>query len=130
MLDRYFVKPETIERVRGSWIGGEIERYVVWLAEHGYGKRSVWRRVPLVFAFGEFARERGARGVADLPVHVEAFVADQVARHDARNGSTRPMAKEVRGPVEQMLSVVVAGFRPTGRRPHPRPFADIAPGFF
>jgi len=50
---------------------------------------------------------------------VEAFVADAVARHDARTGSTRPMAKEVRGPVEQLLSVVLTGFEPTGRRRHP-----------
>ena len=40
------------------------------------------------------------------------------------------MAKEVRGPVEQMLSVVLPGFEPTGRRHHPQPFADVVPGFF
>src|SRR5581483_701949 len=42
--------------------------------------------------------------------------------------SDRPMAKEVRGPVEQMLSVVLA--TPTGRRHHPQPFADVFPRFF
>ena len=40
------------------------------------------------------------------------------------------MAKEVRGPVEQMLSVVLPGFERTGRRHHPQPFADVCPGFF
>lgn len=40
------------------------------------------------------------------------------------------MAKEVRSPVEQMLSVVLTGFEPTGRRHHLQPFADVAPGFF
>ena len=40
------------------------------------------------------------------------------------------MAKEVRGPVEQMLAVVLADFEPTGRPHHARPFADVAPGFF
>jgi site-specific recombinase XerD len=83
-----------------------------------------------VFAFGEFARERGAQAVGELPAHVEAFVAERVAAHDARTGSRRPMAKEVRGPVEQMLAVVLAGFEPTGRPHHARPFADVAPGFF
>jgi hypothetical protein len=28
MLDEYFVKPGTIERVRSSWIGAEIETYL------------------------------------------------------------------------------------------------------
>jgi integrase/recombinase XerD len=58
------------------------------------------------------------------------FVADRVSAHDARNGSKRPMAKEIRGPVEQLLTVVVPGFEPSGRSHHAQPFADIAPGFF
>ena len=40
------------------------------------------------------------------------------------------MAKEVRGPIEQMLSVVLPGFEPTGRHPHPQPFAEAVPSFF
>ena len=40
------------------------------------------------------------------------------------------MAKEVRGPVEQMLSVVLAGFEPSGRPHHAQPFADAVPRFF
>ena len=35
MLEKYFVRPQTVDRVRASWIGAEIERYVEWLAEHG-----------------------------------------------------------------------------------------------
>ena len=130
MLEQYFVKPATIDRIRGSWIAAEIETYVAWLVEHGYSTKSIWRRVPIAFAFGEFARERGARAVGELPAHVEAFVAERVAAHDARTGSMRPMAKEVRGPVEQMLAVVLPGFEPTGRPHHARPFADVVPGFF
>lgn len=72
MLETYFVKPETVERIRASWIGAEVERYVGWLADQGYGARCVWRRVPLGVAFGEFALRRGAKVVADLPAHVDA----------------------------------------------------------
>src|SRR5215208_4288325 len=88
MLERYFVKPTTIDRIRGSWIAAEIETYVAWLVDQGYSTKSIWRRVPIAFAFGEFAGGRGASAVGDLPAHVEAFVADSVARHDARTGST------------------------------------------
>ena len=130
MLERYFVKPATLDRIRGSWITSEIEAYVVWLVEQSYSTKSIWRRVPIVFAFGEFARDRGARTVDELPGHVEAFVAERVAAHNARTGSGRPMAKEVRGPVEQMLAVVLAGFEPTGRPHHAQPFAEVVPGFF
>ena len=47
MLEEYFVKPETIDRFRGSWIASEIESYGVWLVDQGYSTkpRSVdrWR---------------------------------------------------------------------------------------
>jgi len=130
MLEEYFVKPATIDRFRGSWIAAEIETYVAWLAGQGYSTKTVWRRVPIAFGFGEFARGRGVRSAGELPEHVQAFVADWVAAHDARTGSCRPMAKEVRGPAEQFLSGVLAGSEPTGRPRHTRPFADVLPGFF
>lgn len=130
MLEQYFAKPSTVDRFRGSWIGAEIETYLAWLVDHDYSARSIWHRVPTVFTFGEFARSQGANEISDLPAHVDAFVATRVALHDERARSTRPMAKEVRGPVEQMLSVVVPGFDGTGRPHHARPFAEAVPGFF
>jgi len=36
MLEDFFVKPETIVRLRGSWIGPQIEEYVAWLVERGF----------------------------------------------------------------------------------------------
>jgi integrase/recombinase XerD len=133
MLEDYFVKPQTIDRIRASWIGPEIERYVDWLSEHGYRARNVPRRVPVLVAFGEFARARGAGTVQELPGHVEAFVAGRIARRARarRDGVVSPtMAKEVRGPVEQMLAVVLPGFEGTGRRRRKQPFAGVLPGFF
>lgn len=130
MLENYFVQPATVDRYLGSWVGAEIEQYVVWLAGHHYSDRCVWRRVPLVFAFGEFACARGAAIVGDLPAYVDAFVDDRVALHHKRNGSSRSMAKEVRGPVEQMLTVVLPGYDPSGRQHLELPFAETVPGFF
>ena len=115
MLEQYYVKPATVDRLRGSWIAPQIEEYLSWLVERGYSARFVWTRIPIAFAFGEFAQARGAREVSELPGHVDAFVADRIARHHARTGSTRPMSKEVRGPVEQLLTVVVTGFVASGR---------------
>lgn len=130
MLEQYFIKPATVERFRASWIGPDIECYVGWLADHGYGPKSILRRVPILFAFGEFAHERGAAVLSELPEHIDGFVADRVARSRSWTGSTRPMAKEVRGPVEQMLSIVLPGFEPSGRPHHRQPFVDELPRFF
>ncbi len=35
MLETYFVKPQTVDRIRACWIGAEIERYAGWLSEQG-----------------------------------------------------------------------------------------------
>lgn len=131
MLETYFVQPQTVDRIRASWIGAEVESYTAWLAAQGYSSRSVLRRVPVAVAFGEFAREHGASKVADLPMHVEGFVAKRVAEHQgSRAGQVAVLSKEVRGPIEQMLRVAVPGFQGTGRRHHPEPFTDTVPGFF
>src|SRR6266581_5077600 len=133
MLEEYFVKPDTVDRIRSSWAGPEVERYVAWLAGQGYRPRTVWHRVPLLLGFAEFARDRGARTAEDLPAHVEAFVADCVTRREAcrRGGPVRQdPSKEFRGPVEQMLELVVPGYQASGRRHHDMPFSGSVPGFF
>ena len=53
MLETYFIKPQTVDRIRASWIGPEIEHYVNWLTEQGYSARTILRRVPMLVAFGE-----------------------------------------------------------------------------
>ena len=126
MLETYFVKPQTVDRIRACWIGAEIERYAGWLSEQGYSTRTVLRRVPMFVAFGEFARLRGALVLADLPAHVDGFVAMRVASY--RRGPDA--AIEVRGAVEQMLAVVLPGFERTGRPRRELPFARTVPGFF
>jgi hypothetical protein len=83
MLETYFVKPQTVDRIRACWIGAEIERYAGWLSEQGYSTQTVLRRVPALVAFGEFARLRGASVPTDLPAHVDAFVAMRVASRAA-----------------------------------------------
>ncbi len=131
MLESYYVRPQAVGRVRASWIGSEIECYVVWLAEQRYSRASVRRRVPVLVAFGEFARAGGARSIGDLPAHVEAFVAERVPEL-AQLGAVaaRERVKNVRGPIEQMLRLVVPGFTGSRRPLLEVPFIDELPGFF
>ena len=35
MLDQYFVKPSTIDRIRACWLAPQIERYVEWMRAEG-----------------------------------------------------------------------------------------------
>src|ERR1051326_8357945 len=109
MFERYFVLPDTIDRIRASWIAGPIERYVARLTEKGYAARTVCRRVPIVVRFGEFAHYRGASELEDLPNHIEAFVAAWVAKraqHKKNEQQRNVVAKEARTPVQQMLRLV------------------------
>jgi site-specific recombinase XerD len=133
MLESYYVRPQAVDRIRASWIGAEIECYVVWLAEQSYSRASVRCRVPVLVAFGEFARAGGARSVGDLPAHVEAFVAKRVPEHRAAQlgaVAARERVKNVRGPIEQMLRLVVPGFTGSRRPLLEVPFIDELPGFF
>ena len=130
MLERYFVKPSTVDRIRGSWIAPAIEAYVGWLAEHGYSAAVVHGRVPILVRFGEFARDAGAKTLADLPLHIDAFIAWRVGERAAlrSDGLTGPtLAKDLRVQIEAMLAVAVPGFERTGRRLRPQPFVAEVP---
>ena len=83
MLESYFIRPETVDRIRESWIGSLIEGYVRWLTEHNYAARNVLRRVPILVRFGAFAAGQGANRWDELPAHVEAFIG---AWLQSRNG--------------------------------------------
>lgn len=133
MLERYFVKPATVDRIRASWIAEPIERYVDWLAEHGYAPRNVFRRVPVLVQFGAFAAGRGARHVKELPEHVDAFVDEWLRTHGGppRPPARRKVAHFARGVVEQMLRVDLPDLVLAGHRaPLSDPFIQEAPGFF
>jgi integrase/recombinase XerD len=131
MLERYYVQPDTIDRVRSSWIGEAIERYVGWLNENDYAARTVLRRIPLLMEFGEMAKQYGATKLEELPEYIEDFSHHWLKNHgkgcktnQARNG----VLEEAKNPVKQMLALVLPSFEK--RAPRPDPFRDFAPHFF
>ena len=134
MLEKYFARPATVDRIRSSWIGGAIEQYVNSLSEQGYAARNIFHRVPLLLRFGEFARRRGATRIEDLPALVDAFVDQWAHERGAKATSTKARKKVAscaRNPIEQMLRLVVAGFRGRRRARWARaPFEGRAGEFF
>lgn len=134
MLEQYFVRPETIDRIRSGWLGEPIEQYVTWLTENRYRPRNVFRRVPILVQFGEFTASRGARAFVELPAYVAPFVRYWVDEH-TQPSTSEPTRKRVacdaRNPVEQMLRLVLDDFQGSGRsRAESPPFAEKVPGFF
>lgn len=133
MLERYFVRPETVDRIRASWIGEGVERYVAWLTEEAYSARSVSRRVPLLLKFGEFARIRGAVVWADLPRYVLPFAEywqEEHGRNCRTEGARKKVADEAANAVEQMLRLLLPTYPGAGRGIRPLPFVRSVPGFF
>jgi site-specific recombinase XerD len=134
MLERYYVRPDTVDRIQASWIGGAIEQYVTWLTERNYSERSILRRVPVLIGFGEFAKAQGVTGWAGLPAQVECYVAQRVQKHFRRRKPS-PRSKKygecLRNPIQQMLGLILPEYTGQGRtRPHENPFYKWAPGFF
>jgi site-specific recombinase XerD len=134
MLEQYYVRPVTVDRIRTSWITPAIERYVGWLTEQKYTYKSVSRRIPLLVAFGEFAKTHGATEVAHLPDLVEPFVQVWLSQHAKGRLSTEARKKIgncARNPVRQMLRLAIPGYMGRGRPQKPgNPFERQAPKFF
>jgi len=134
MLERYYVRPATADRVRSSWIGEGVEKYVAWLTARGYSSRTVCRRIPVLIRFGQFAQERGAAEPRQLPEYVEPFVQEWIrerARARASAQQRRKIGVDVRNPIQQMLRLIVPNFFGLGRPRKPaNPFQGSAPHFF
>ncbi len=133
MLEQYYVRPVTVDRIRTSWIAPAIEQYVGWLAERRYSHRTVLRRIPLLVAFGEFAKARGAAEVSQLAEHVEPFVQVWISQHARRKRAARAskwVGELARNTIRQMLRLAIPGYIGLGRPHRPtNPFESQAPQF-
>jgi integrase/recombinase XerD len=132
MLEQYFVKVSTIDRIRACWLAPQIEQYVEWMHKEGYADRNVFNRVPLLCHFADFTRQHGVTDLMGAASKVEDFVAYWAAQHalNWKSPVTRQKFLSVTGnPVRQMLRLALEG-RITVHRPQkPFPFQTEAPGF-
>ncbi|MGA2539886.1 MAG: hypothetical protein ABSF53_28035, partial [Terracidiphilus sp.] len=56
MLEHYYVKPSTIDRIRGSWLGSQIDKYDCEVgAQFHHGRVS---RSPPIIPDGQISRVR------------------------------------------------------------------------
>lgn len=132
MLEKYFVKPSTIERIRARWLAPQIEQYVEWMQVNGYADHNVVRRVPYLCQFADFTERRGITNLNAAVSQVEEFASDWVARYRASVVSKplRPKhLNEIRDPIRQMLRLALEGRIATHRRQKPYPFTAEVPTF-
>jgi integrase/recombinase XerD len=129
LLNRYFIRPTTVDRIRASWIGDAIERYVSWLGEQNYAARNIFVRVPILLRFGQYAQEAGANSLEELPAHVAPFVEAWLNRQ--RRQYSEPerhvAARGIRNPIQQLLRLILPE---TEKSTLPDPFSDAVPSFF
>ena len=133
MLEQYFFKPDTVDQIRECWLGEGIERYVVSRSTQGYSLFHIRSSVPVLRRFAQFVWDRGGRTFEELPNHVEPFVTDCIAGRTSGCSSDRlrKFGNEIRGPVEQLVTLLAPSFVGRGRsRSIPVPFLSEAPGFF
>jgi site-specific recombinase XerD len=132
MLERYFLRPATVDRILANVAGAYIEHYVEWLQAQGYADRNVFRRVPILCQFGEFASARGAIDGQSALDHVEAFALHWGSIHakSCRSDVARAkVAHDARNPVRQMLELALHGSVGPHRQRKPFPFEAEVPGF-
>lgn len=132
MLERYFLRPQTVDRIRALWLGPAIERYVAWLTERRITPRHVLRCVATLERFNAFVQDRRVERWDELPVHLAAFVEQRMRDRAVWCQSPKDrqaVLSQARTPVEQMLRLIVPGYVGTTRRLE-APFHARVPGFF
>lgn len=132
MLERYFVRPRTADRIRSLWLGPAIEQYVEWMTQRQAAVQTVKGAVHRLVHFNEFALSFGPTTRDELPALAEAFIAHWIREHSGYCRTAQDRAavnSQVRVPVEGLLRLLLPGFEGTQRLVS-LPFKSSAPGFF
>jgi integrase/recombinase XerD len=131
MLEHYFVRPVTVDRLRALWLGSALDRYAEWLSDRQISRASALFKLQTAVQFDQFVTARHVRGFEELPAHVDAFV-EEWTRTRGRRAQTandrRWRRTTPRASIEELLRLVVPGYLGTDRR-HPWPLQGLAPGF-
>lgn len=129
MLEHYFVRPTTVDRMRAAWLGASIERFVDWLHEHRYQRAYVVSRVQILVHLARYAEDRGVTTIAGLPDLIPGFASQWVSTHHRsfHKGIRVALKARTTRPICQFLSVVDPGYRV--RAPRAIPFEREVPDF-
>ncbi|WP_245271819.1 hypothetical protein [Mesorhizobium sp. LNJC391B00] len=76
MLERFFVKPQTVDGIMGWWLGSQIDQYVAAVCERVYAVRSIYRRVPILTKLAAFTAARNVDQIEQPEALIEPFIDD------------------------------------------------------
>jgi integrase/recombinase XerD len=131
MLEHYFVRPATVDRLRSLWLGPTISRYAEWMADQQVARASALFRLQTLVLFDRFVTARHVHALEDLPAQIDPFI-EEWRRTRGRRPHTVAYDRSLRaGPrttLEQLLRLAIPGFVGTVRR-QPWPLRELAPGF-
>jgi integrase/recombinase XerD len=131
MLESYFVRPQTADKLRALWLGPAIDRYAEWLAARQAAKSTALRDVQVLVEFNRFAEARGIQRWDELPALIDDFVPYRLRLHGKRCRTAKyrsALLSQSRAPVEQLLRLLIPGYVGSQRRVE-WPFQAEAPGF-
>jgi integrase/recombinase XerD len=131
MLEHYFSRPSTVDRLRSLWLGPALTRYAEWLSDRQISRASALFKIQTLVLFDRFVTDRHIRTLEELPTQIEPFVKEWRRTRGCRP-HTASYARSLRaGPrvaIEELLRLVLPGFVGTERR-QPWPLQGLAPGF-
>jgi len=129
MLEQYFLRPTTVDRIRSNWLAPQIEQYVEWMHGQKYAPCNVTRRVELLRHFADFARTNGATDLTTASPLVESFGTQWTEGGKCKSVKTRfKLCRDVCSIIRQMLQLIREG-HVKRERPHPFLFQSQVPGF-
>jgi hypothetical protein len=73
MLEQYFLRPTTVDRIRSNWLAPQIEQYLEWMRAQKYAEHNITRRIPLLCHFADFAKTNGATDLVSASPLIEKF---------------------------------------------------------
>ena len=131
MLEHYFHRPATVDRLRALWLGPAIDRYAEWLSDRQVSRASSLFKFQTLVLFDRFVTDRHVSALEELPAQIEPFI-EEWRRTRGRRPHTASYARSLRTvprtAIEELLRLVIPGFVGTERR-QPWPLQDLAPGF-
>lgn len=131
MLEHYFTRPATVDRLRSLWLGPAISRYAEWLSDRQISRASALFKLQTLVLFDRFVTARHVRTLEELPAQIEPFIEEWRRTRGRRPHSAvygRSLRTGPRSAIEELLRLVIPGFVGTDRR-QPWPLRDLAPGF-
>lgn len=131
MLEHYFSRTSTVDRLRSLWLGPAISRYAEWLSDRQVSRAAALFKLQTLVLFDRFVTGRHVHVLEDLPAQIEPFIKEWRRTRGRRPHSAsygRSLRTGPRTTLEQLLQLVVPGFVGTDRR-KPWPLQDLTPGF-